>query len=526
MPLSQQLLPPFAASEQPTNRPPQLVPTLRQVSRSTQNDLRGRVASQTEADRDLAWAGRGWPGPRSNPTDSRSSTQLSPRTHGPVRELGRLGPVDRTLIKDLSNEIGKTVRVTGWVDTLRLQRKMQFVVLRDHSGHVQLTNERSDDETTTRIDQLKSESAVDIIGKVVAADQVKLGGIEILVDRFLTASISEQPLPVDETSSVDLRGTYRYLDLRRLESQAVFRLGTLVEDGMRSFARAEGCVELHSPKLMGSASEGGSEVFEVSYFDRKAYLAQSPQFYKQMAIASGLDRVFEIGPVFRAEPSFTTRHSTEFTGVDVELAWIQSLDEVMTFEEGMIASAITHATSGTDSLWEMIPIAPPKVPTFPFPRRTHYEAIALLRDTGWESTNLSAPDLDPDGERRLSQLILEETGSEFVFVTEYPLSLRPFYHMTDDESPLTTKSFDLLWRGLEITTGAQREHRHDVLLKQLSDKHIDGGQITYYTDMFRYGVPPHGGFGLGLSRFLMAMLGLQSIREATFLFRGPNRLFP
>jgi aspartyl-tRNA synthetase len=300
---------------------------------------------------------------------------------------------------------------------------------------------------------------------------------------------------------------------------------TTLEQGMREFAYAAGATEMHTPKLMGTASESGAEVFELDYFGRSAYLAQSPQFYKQMAIAAGIDRVFEVGPVFRAEPSFTSRHATEFTGVDVELAWTDGVEDVMVFEEGMLAHALgevarTHGAAVAERFGVDV-----TVPDTPFPGVTMAEAQEILRRGGWDPAG-AREDLDPEGERRLAAHIKAETGHEFVFVTHYPASIRPFYHMRSADHPDLTLSFDLLWKGLEITTGAQREHRYDVLLEQAAQKGMGTGPLHAYLDCFRYGCPPHGGFGMGLARVLMVLLGLDSIREAGFLFRGPHRLTP
>jgi aspartyl-tRNA synthetase len=273
---------------------------------------------------------------------------------------------------------------------------------------------------------------------------------------------------------------------------------------------------------MGSASESGAEVFELGYFGRSAYLAQSPQFYKQMAIAAGIDRVFEIGPVFRAEPSFTSQHATEFTGVDVELAWISDVEDVMDFEERMLAHVLATVAAehgpaireyyGTEVI----------VPDVPFPRITMAEAHKIAGTPGQRDRE----DLNTAGERAVAAHVRQRTGHEFVFVTEYPASVRPFYHMRPAGQPQLTCSFDLLWGGIEITTGAQREHRYDVLVSQAAEKGLSTEPVRDYLSCFRYGCPPHGGLGLGLGRLLMALLGLDSIREATFLFRGPNRLTP
>jgi len=340
-------------------------------------------------------------------------------------------------------------------------------------------------------------------------------------ERVTVENRAAAPLPVDDKTGPEGRLDWRFLDVRRrAAARLVFAVQTTVEQAMREFAYGRGCTEMHTPKLMGAASESGSEVFELGYFGRRAYLAQSPQFYKQMAIAAGVDRVFEIGPVFRAEPSFTSRHATEFTGVDVELAWISDVEDVMDFEERMLAHVLAAvAARHGEQITEQFGVTV-TVPEVPFPRITMARAHEALGTAG------SRADLDPAGERAVSAHIRELTGHEFAFVTRYPASVRPFYHMRPASEPDLTCSFDLLWRGTEITTGAQREHRYDVLVTQAAEKGLSTEPISDYLNCFKYGCPPHGGLGLGLGRLLMVLLGLDSIREVTFLFRGPNRLSP
>ncbi len=427
----------------------------------------------------------------------------------------------RVPVAGLREHAGQTGTVAGWVHTLRLQRAMQFVLVRDHTGIVQVTHRRDGSALEAELDRLTVESAVRVTGQVTANPVVSLGGLEVIPAAVTVENRAATPLPIDENTGAEGRLDWRFLDVRRRPAAAlVFGVQTTVERAMREFAYASGCTEMHTPKLMGTASESGAEVFELGYFGRSAYLAQSPQFYKQMAIAAGIDRVFEIGPVFRAEPSFTSRHATEFTSVDAELAWITGVEDVMDFEERMLehvlrAVAREHGAAireryGTDVV----------VPAVPFPRITMAAAHDLLGIPGQRA------DLEPAGERAVGSQMRERTGHEFVFVTEYPASVRPFYHMRPAGKPQLTCSFDLLWRGLEITTGAQREHRYDVLVRQAAEKGLSAGPMRDYLDCFRYGCPPHGGFGLGLGRLLMVLLGLESIREATFLFRGPNRLTP
>lgn len=434
----------------------------------------------------------------------------------------------RTLVRDLRAHVGQQVTVYGWVNTLRLQRKIQFVLVRDHTGMVQVTHKRSDGGSVLEDlieHEMPIESAVKISGTVVDNKVVNLGGLEIIPESIEVANRADSPLPINDQTGIDQRLDWRFLDLRHPARRLIFEVQTTVEKALREFAYAEGCTELHTPKLMGTASESGAEVFQVKYFDRTAYLAQSPQFYKQMAIASGIDKVFEIGPVFRAEPSFTSRHATEFTGIDAEIAWIDGVEDVMSFEERMLAHVLnTVRERHCEQVREHFD-TDVVVPSLPFPRYTMAEAIGLLRERGWNPEG-GKVDLDPEGERAISARVAEQHEHPFVFVTDFPVSVRPFYHLRHADNPDVTRSFDLLWKGIEITTGAQREHRYDLLCKQAEEKGLALEPLRSYLDCFRFGMPPHGGLGAGLNRIMMVMLGLDSIREATFLFRGPNRLEP
>jgi aspartyl/asparaginyl-tRNA synthetase len=430
----------------------------------------------------------------------------------------------RTLVADLHRHVGETVSIAGWAQTLRLQRAVQFVIVRDHTGAVQVTHRRDGSPLEERLDGLSVESAVRVTGRVVANPVVTLGGIELIPDEVTVESRAEAPLPIDGNTGPEGRLDWRFLDVRRRPAaRLAFAVQTTVEQAMRAFAYAHGCTEMHTPKLMGTASESGAEVFEVGYFGRKAYLAQSPQFYKQAAIAAGIDRVFEVGPVFRAEPSFTSRHATEFTGVDVELAWIDGVEDVMDFEERMLAHVLAEVAAVHGAAIKEHFGVDVVVPEVPFPRLSMAEA---LRIAGAGPGDAPRDDLDPAGERAVAAWVRERTGHEFAFVTGYPASVRPFYHLRPSGQPSLTASFDLLWKGLEITTGSQREHRYDVLVAQAAEKGLSPEPMRDYLNNFRYGCPPHGGFGLGLGRLLMTLLGLDSIRDATFLFRGPNRLTP
>ena len=441
--------------------------------------------------------------------------------------------VERTLIRDAKEKIGEVITLKGFVQTVRNQKVVQFIVLRDHTGLIQVVVERSEANTTINdtVSQLTRESAIEVTGMLISNPNVKLGQLEIQLQTLCIDSISDPILPIDifgtTETEVDKRLDWRFLDLRQPENQSIFRIQTTVEMAMREFWISNGFVEIHTPKIMGSPSEGGAELFTLEYFGQTASLAQSPQFYKQMAMAAGMDRVFEIGPAFRADPSFTPRHSTEFTSVDMEMSWIDSHHDIMEFEEAWLCHILKtvkeiHAQEIAETFGVEVVI-----PSLPFPKVTMQDAQNILKDKGHiPPVETKRGDIDPQGERLLCEYAKEEYGHEFIFITDYPVEVRPFYHMRKESPPGETKSFDLLWKWMEITTGAQREHRYDVLVRQATEKGVSPESIQFYLDFFKFGCPPHGGFGFGLARLLAAMLNQKSIRDVVFLHRGPNRLVP
>lgn len=439
----------------------------------------------------------------------------------------------RTLINDLKKHIGEIVTLNGFVQVLRDQKSVQFIVLRDHTGLVQVVIERTDEskELNELVSTITRESTVEITGIVVDNPRVKLGQVEVLLKSIKILSLADPVLPIDisghTTTDIDKRMDWRFLDLRRQEGRFIFEIQTTIEQAMRDFWLAEGFVEIHSPKIMGSPSEGGAELFSMEYFGQTASLAQSPQFYKQMAMAAGLDRVFEIGPAFRADPSFTPRHATEFTSIDMEFSWITSHFDVMDLEERWLQQVLASVKEKHGEKIKEIFGVEIDVPALPFPKFTMAEAQEILKSEGHTAPGDSKKgDIDPLGERVLCDYVKREFGHEFVFVTDYPIEVRPFYHMRYEDQPHLTKSFDLLWKWQEITTGAQREHRYDVLVRQAQEKGVPLDSVQFYLDFFKYGCPPHGGLGFGLARLLTVMLNQPGIREVTFLHRSPTRLIP
>ena len=433
-------------------------------------------------------------------------------------------------VNELSNHLNEEIVFSGFVDAVRDKKWVMFVILRDATGKVQLTIEKSEEANKPLLDimsEVTVDSTVRVVGKVVSNEAVKLGGLEIIPSTIEVTS-EALPLPFDynnlEGVNIDTRMDFKWLDMRNRRNTLIRQVESCLTEGMRSFLYENHFTEIHSPKLIGTASESGSDVFEVKYFDREAYLAQSPQFYKQMALAGGLDRVFEVGPVFRAEKSNTNRHATEFTGFDLEFAYIDSYEDVMDLEEDLLIAGLKVVKERYGD--EILEIFGKEViiPTKPFPRIKLKDLYQELHDRyQFEIPKEDIGDMNAEAEKLTYKFAMEEYNSEFIFIVDYAATKRPFYHMRDSEGKL--QGYDLIWRGTEITSGAQREHRYEELVKNANEKGL-GKDVEFYLQFFQYGCPPHGGFGIGLDRLTMLLLGLPSLKETQFLFRGPNRLTP
>ena len=428
--------------------------------------------------------------------------------------------MERTYIKDVTPGV---CRVCGFVENFRNKKNMAFIVVKDITGKLQVTFIKEEHpEMIEMLDKLTIHSVVSFEGEVVASEYVKLGGKEMYPTSMKIESIADA-LPIKDDSDIDVKMDYRWIDLRRDRNQLMIEMQTTLTASLREFLLAKNFVEIHTPKLIAAASESGSDVFEVKYFDTNAYLAQSPQFYKQMAMASGLERIFETGPVFRAEKSYTNKHATEFTGFDLEFSYIDSFNDVMKMEEELIAYAFAKvAEKHGEQIKETFGLEV-KVPTLPFPRMKLADVYAELEERyGYTIPDELKGDLTTDAERLTKRLCEDKFGHEFLFITDYDAKERAFYHMRDENG--VPQGYDLIWRGVEITTGAQREHRYDVLKAQAEEKGL-AEDVKFYLEFFKYGCPPHGGFGIGIDRLTMLFCGM-SIKEVQFLFRGPNRLTP
>ena len=432
--------------------------------------------------------------------------------------------MERTYIKDLTE--GECL-IKGYVETIR-DKKIMFLVIRDITGSVQVTLVKNEcPEVYEEAKKLTVHSFVAIKGKCVFSEYVRNGGKEIYPESIEIMSIADV-LPITQESSIDLRMDYRWIDLRDEKKVFLFRIQTAFEKYAVEFFNQNGFIEIHTPKITALSSEGGSEVFELKdYFGQKAYLTQSPQLYKQMSMMAGFDKTFEIGEYFRANPSFTSRHDTEFTGIDVEISFIESHHDVMDMEERLLSYVMKNVKKDFNEEYKKYFDRDMTELNYKIPRISLSDAYKLLK----EEKNYEVPrelkgDLDPEGERLICEYVKEKYNSDFVFIIDFPAKARAFYSMKHDDNPELTKTYDLLFKGIEITSGAQREHRYENLRANIAEQDIDPDSMSEYLEFFKYGAPTHGGFGLGITRTLVKLFELPSVKDVTFLFRGPKRLKP
>ncbi|NLL42406.1 MAG: aspartate--tRNA(Asn) ligase [Firmicutes bacterium] len=425
----------------------------------------------------------------------------------------------RVLVEELQNCLGQTVTVEGWVLRMRRLSKVTFLLLRDRSGVVQAVL----DPQLLKGQSLTAESVVKIRG-VVQAEPRSKQGYELAAQEIEVMALADQ-LPFNINGEelnvpLDLALDHRVLSLRHTKTNAVFRIQAALVQAFQEFLNGHGFVQVFTPKLVASGTEGGTELFAVKYFEETAYLAQSPQFYKQMLVGAGFERVYEIGQVYRAEKHATTRHLNEYVSLDLEMGFIESEHDIMDLQNQLLASMFAAVEMNCPKELKVLGVQLPEVPQIP--RVSLEEALGILQREYGKMHQDS--DLDPEGERLLSQYVLEQTGSEFVYVTDYPWTKRPMYTMPKGEE--LTASFDLMFRGLEITTGGQRIHRHEALTANMRRKGLDPEDFTSYLGSFTLGMPPHGGLAIGLERLTAQIIGLGNVREASLFPRDRHRLEP
>jgi aspartyl/asparaginyl-tRNA synthetase len=437
----------------------------------------------------------------------------------------------RSYVGELPGRVGKRVVIHGWVDGLRRAKTVRFVQIRDRTGSVQAVCRG--DEQAEAVDGLVAESAVRVTGTARKPAEERFGAVEVDVESLEVLSAAEAPHPLLSAPEPDVGPQHRHLSLRARPRFLVFEVQTTMEAAIRDFVLLRDFVEIHSPKITAGGSESGATVFEVPYFGERACLVQSPQFYMQMAMAAGFDRVFEIGPVFRNEPGVTPRHATEFTIAHFEMSWIDSHEDLMALEESLLRHALSVVEDVHGREIERHFGVSVEVPPAEIPRIRLLDAAKL---TGLDVVGESGARLVGRAEQALCKYAQDRYGHSFVFITDYPASDRPFYTMRQDAprdvaQPAGSRSFDLLWRGIELTSGGQREHRYSRLESQLDDAGLEPETRArylepYFLEMFRHGCPPHGGFGIGINRLLMALLAQPSIRDTSFVFRGPGQFLP
>ena len=431
----------------------------------------------------------------------------------------------RVNIKNIN--LGEVNKVAGYVENIRNKKYMCFIVLRDVTGKLQLTIEKEKHpELNDTLDQITIDTVITAEGPILASEYVKLNGMEMYPDSIKIESIAApSPIvaPKGEETNIDLRLDYRWIDLRTDKNTLMFKTQSYFIAKCREFLVNKDFTEIHTPKLIAAESESGAGVFKVDYFDGNAYLAQSPQFYKQMAMAAGFERIFESGPVFRAEKFASRKHATEFTGFDLEFSYIESYDDVMKMEEEMLAYALEAVSEKYGAQIKEVYGIDVVVPTLPFPRMDLADVYKELEARyGYVVDDSEKGDLTTEGERMCQKLSLDMFNHEFLFITGYSKECRAFYHMRDENG--VPCGYDLIWKGCEITTGAQREHRYEILKAQAEEKGL-AEDVKFYLDFFKFGCPPHGGFGIGVDRITMLIFD-QGIKDAMFLFRGPDRLTP
>ena len=433
--------------------------------------------------------------------------------------------MERSFIRDI--KLGEVNHIAGYVENIRNKKWMCFIVLRDVTGKIQVTIEKEKHpEWEEMLNSITVDSVLRVEGLILASEYVKLNGMEMYPDSIKIETIAEpSPIvaPKGEETNIDLRLDYRWIDLRTERNTLMFKVQSKFVNLCRQFLNERDFTEIHSPKLIGAESESGAGVFKVDYFGRDAFLAQSPQFYKQMAMAAGFERIYESGPVFRAEKFASRKHATEFTGFDLEFSYIDSYDDVMKMEEEMLEYAIKAISEKYGEEVKRVFNVDIVVPTLPFPRMDLAEVYKQLEARyGYVVDDSEKGDLTTEGERMVAKLSMDMFGHEFLFVTGYAKECRAFYHMRDEHG--VPCGYDLIWKGCEITTGAQREHRYEILKAQAAEKGL-GDDIKFYLDFFKYGCPPHGGFGIGVDRITMLIFNV-GIKDAMYIFRGPDRLNP
>ncbi len=429
----------------------------------------------------------------------------------------------RIPISSVTPESG-TAEVCGWVHEVRDLGGLAFLLIRDRTGIIQVTipKKKVSEAVLAAVKAVSRESVVRVTGLVKAIDKAP-GGRELVPESVEIISLADTPLPLDVSEKVpaelDTRLDARFLDVRRPRVAAVFEIRSAATYAINEYLHNEGFTSITTPKIVAAATEGGTELFPIAYFDKEAFLNQSPQLYKQMMMAAGCEKVYEIGPIFRAEEHNTTKHLNEATSIDIEVSFADH-HEVMRILENLIVKTYEYVDKTCSVQLANIEVDDFSVPKAPFPRLPYAEAIEIAAKK-IEDPIKYGDDISPAAERAIGA----EMGGHY-FIVDWPSAIRPYYAMQYEDDPSICKAFDMMHPRMELSSGAQREHRHDILVQQIAAKGLNPESFEFYLRPFRFGMPPHAGWGLGADRLVMTMLELSNVREAVLFPRDLHRLVP
>ncbi len=428
----------------------------------------------------------------------------------------------------LKAKTGEKVELAGWVHDVRVLGGISFVLLRNSKGIVQVAAPKKTvkPELFELISGLRQEDVITCVGTVKETKVARLG-FEVIPDAITVLSKSAAPLPLDPRgvtpAALDTRLEWRSLELRRPESSAIFKVMNAAVDAFEGYLRENDFIRTFTPSILGGTSEGGSEVFKVDYYGKPAFLRQDPQLHRQLTIAGGFDRIYDLGTNWRAELSHTPRHISEHRTIAPEIAFLHDERDTMRVEEEMVAHGVKRVREECAEELSLLKVEP-EVPKTPFPEYDFPAVYDILDGLGKKMPR--DQDIDDPSLRTLAGHVKETTGSDFFFLNRFPSSVKPFYVMRVDEEPEYARSVDLVFRGVELSSGGQREHRHDKILAQIREKGMNEKGLAWFTEPFRYGVPPHGGYSFGIERFVAYLLNLPNIKEAVLFPRDPETLQP
>lgn len=425
--------------------------------------------------------------------------------------------------KDVNPDItGEEVQLMGWVHEIRDLGGIIFVIIRDRDGLIQITapSKKVDASILEDLRALRKESVVAVKGTVQDAGKAP-NGVEIIPAEITLLNLANQPLPMDPTEKVkaeiDTRLNSRFLDLRKANVSSIFKIKANMFKTIRNYFDEEGIIEINTPKLVASATEGGTELFPITYFEKEAFLGQSPQLYKQMMMGAGFDKVFEIGQIFRAEEHDTLRHLNEAVSIDMEASFMDDVD-VMKILDNMITRVLQSTKENCSAELENIGFEL-DIPEGPFPEVKYDDAVDIINSKGIDME--WGEDLSREAEKALG-----DTQEGFYFLTDWPSAIKPFYVMPNEDRPEISHAFDLMYKNLEISSGATRVHQYDVLVKQMVERDLNPDGFGAYLKAFEYGMPPHAGWGVGADRLAMVLTGVENIRETVLFPRDRHRLTP